>query len=559
MRKHLENLRLMTKMIIPIALMLVVALCIVAFAENGLNRLRAQTHEIIMGTAARQALALSAVAAINSAAANEKNAMLMTDQTGLDAFASAYVADIDHLKADIAGLKGLTSDAGDIAALEAIEQATAAYYATGEQLYQLMVDKNIAGAHALSTGGAQSAREWLIELVQEEVDQTTSKMEQAEAEADALYRRTVTLLIAFSLAGLGAAVLLVGWITTRVIIRPLTKITDAMGRLTLGDLQVVIEDGDRRDEIGVLARALKVFREHGVALRQHEAELRAARDAAIVADRAKSEFLANMSHELRTPLNAVIGFAELMRDEVFGKLGNDRYRGYAADIQSSAAHLLAIINDILDLAKIDAGSMELHESHVDLAALCAASLTIIGPRALKVGITVDADAVPKHAMIWADERLLKQAVINLLSNAVKFSPPGDTVRLAVLMNEGAMNEGDGSTGDGKGPIEISVADHGIGMRKEDIPRVVKPFVQIDGALQRRYDGTGLGLPLTKSIVETHGGELDIDSAPGAGTIVTIRLPASRRRGAAVADEPSDASPSDRSVASLADARKRRAN
>ena len=544
----------MTKMIIPIALMLVVALCIVAFAENGLNRLRAQTHEIIMGTAARQALALSAIAAINSAAANEKNAMLMTDQTGLDAFASAYATDIDHLKADIAGLKGLTSDPGDIAALEAIEQATAAYYATGEQLYQLMVDKNIAGAHALSTGGAQSAREWLIELVQEEVDQTTSKMEQAEAEADALYRRTVTLLIAFSLAGLGAAVLLVGWITTRVIIRPLTKITDAMGRLTLGDLQVVIEDGDRRDEIGVLARALKVFRAHGVALRHHEAELRAARDAAIVADRAKSEFLANMSHELRTPLNAVIGFAELMRDEVFGKLGNDRYRGYAADIQSSAAHLLAIINDILDLAKIDAGSMDLHESHVDLAALCAASLTIIGPRALKAGITLDAGAVPKHAMIWADERLLKQAVINLLSNAVKFSPPGDTVRLAVL-----MNEADGSAGDGEGPIEISVADHGIGMRKEDIPRVVKPFVQIDGALQRRYDGTGLGLPLTKSIVEIHGGELDIDSAPGAGTIVTIRLPASRRRGAAVTEEPSDPSPSDGTVASLAEARKRRAN
>ncbi len=540
----------MTKMIIPIALIVVVALCIVAFAEHGLDRLRAQTHEIIMGAAARQAHALSAVAAVNSAAANEKNAMLMTDQAGLDNFASAYVGDIDHLKAEIASLKALASEQKDIAALDNIEVATAAYYATGQLLYQLMVDKNVDGAHALSTGGAQSAREWLIELIQEEVDQTTAQMQQAEIAADDLYRRTVGLLIAFSLGGLGCAVVLVGWITTRFVIRPLTKITDAMGRLTLGDLQVVIEDVDRRDEIGVLARALKVFREHGIALRQHEAELRAARDAAIVADRAKSEFLANMSHELRTPLNAVIGFAELMRDEVFGKLGNDRYRGYAADIQSSAAHLLAIINDILDLAKIDAGSMDLHESHVDLGALCTASLTIIGPRALKAGIAVDADAVPKHAMIWADERLLKQAVINLLSNAVKFSPQGDVVRLAVVM-------GDGGGSDGEGPIEISIADHGIGMCKEDIPRVVKPFVQIDGALQRRYDGTGLGLPLTKSIVEIHGGELEIDSAPGVGTTVTIRLPPSRRRDGVAAERPRQPAPD--GAVSLAEARQRRVN
>jgi signal transduction histidine kinase len=546
MRKHLENLRLMTKMIIPIALMLVVALGIVAFAERGLDSLRAQTHEIIMVTAARQALALSAIAAINSAAANEKNAMLMTDQTGLDAFATAYVTDIDHLKADIAQLKQLTSEPGDIAALEHIEQAIAAYNATGEQLYQLMVDKKTNEAHALSKGGAQSAREWLIELIQEEVDQTTAKMEQAETAADALYRRTVGLLIAFSLGGLGCAVLLVGWITTRFIIRPLVKITDAMGRLTRGDLHVAIDDGERRDEIGVLAQALRVFREHGLALRQHEAELRAARDAAIVADRAKSEFLANMSHELRTPLNAVIGFAELMRDEVFGKLGNDRYRGYAADIQSSAAHLLAIINDILDLAKIDAGSMELHESEVDLAALCAAALTIIGPRAVKAGITVDASAVPVRAMIWADERLLKQAVINLLSNAVKFSPSGNAVQLAVTV-------------DGAGPIEIRVADQGIGMRLEDIPRVVKPFIQIDGALQRRFDGTGLGLPLTKSIVEIHGGELVIDSAPGAGTTVAIHLPATRRRDVVTDAAPPRLPPPDGAIASLDEERQRRAN
>src|SRR5205814_6086336 len=139
------------------------------------------------------------------------------------------------------------------------------------------------------------------------------------------------------------------------------------------DLNIEIAETDRRDEIGVLARALAIFREHSLALRQRELELRAARDEAILADRSKSEFLANMSHELRTPLNAVLGFAELMRDEIFGKLGDPRYRGYAADIHSSGAHLLGIINNILDLAKIDAGKMALHEQEIDLAALCAAT------------------------------------------------------------------------------------------------------------------------------------------------------------------------------------------
>jgi signal transduction histidine kinase len=551
MRKHLENLRLMTKMIIPIALMLVVALGIVVFAERALDRLRAQTHEIITVTAARQALALSAIAAVNSAAANEKNAMLMTDQLGLDAFASAYVTDIDHLTADIASLTALTSDPADIAELEHITSAIEAYYATGRQLYQLMIDKDFAAAHALSTGGAQSARERLIELIQEEVGETTAKMQQAEISADALYGRTVALLVVFSLGGLGCAVVMVGWITTRLIIWPLTEITDAMGRLSRGDLDITIEDGGRRDEIGTLAQALRVFREHGIAVRQHESELRAARDSAIVADRSKSEFLANMSHELRTPLNAVIGFADLMRAEIFGKLGDDRYRGYAADIQSAAGHLLAIINDILDLAKIDAGSMELHEAEIDLAAVCNAALTIIGPRALKAGIALDASAVPPRAVIWADERLIKQAVINLLSNAVKFSPSGGAVSLAVTLNGAA---------DGERPVEISIADHGIGMREEDIPRVLKPFVQIDGALQRRYDGTGLGLPLTNSIVEIHGGALAIDSAPGIGTTVTIRLPAARRRdtSARVAAEPLRLPPPEGLPTPRAEERKRRA-
>jgi signal transduction histidine kinase len=516
MRKRLENLRLITKMVFPIGVMLVVALGIVAFAEGSLDKLRAQTHEIIRVTAARQALALGASASLNGVAANEKNAMLMTDKAGLDVFASGYVTEIDHLKASIAELRALTVESPEIAALDDIERAVEAYFATGEQLYQLMVDREYEKAHALSTGEAQNARERLIALIRIEVERSAAQMQQAERDADALYQRTVELLVALSVGGLFCAILMVSWISTRLIIRPLTTITDSMGRLSRGDLNIEIENAERRDEIGILARALTVFREHSLALRQREAELRAARDAAIVADRSKSEFLANMSHELRTPLNAVIGFAELMRDETFGALGNDRYRGYAADIHGSGTHLLAIINDILDLAKIDAGSMTLREYAFDLASLCRAALRIVWPRAIAAEITIELSEAPARSLIWADERLLKQALLNLLSNAVKFSHPGGAVRVEVIDV-------------GEGPIEIRVSDRGIGMREVDIPAVLQPFVQIDGSLQRRYDGTGLGLPLTKSIVEIHGGELVIESTLGVGTAIAMRLPATRRR------------------------------
>jgi signal transduction histidine kinase len=250
-------------------------------------------------------------------------------------------------------------------------------------------------------------------------------------------------------------------------------------------------------------------------LRERERELRVARDEAVLADRSKSEFLANMSHELRTPLNAVIGFSELMRDETFGKLGDTRYRDYVMDIHASGVHLLGIINNILDLAKIDAGKMTLHEQDVDLATLCASAARIVQPRARDAGIEIALPEMSQDMWIVADGQLLKQALLNLLSNAVKFSGGGQAVRLAIA-------------GSGEGPIEISVVDSGIGMRSEDIVLALKPFVQIDGSLQRRHEGTGLGLPLTKAIVELHGGELAIDSASGVGTSVVIRLPAARR-------------------------------
>ena len=247
--------------------------------------------------------------------------------------------------------------------------------------------------------------------------------------------------------------------------------------------------------------------------------LRRARDEANLANRAKSQFLANMSHELRTPLNSVIGFSEVILSGVCDTLGEARWRGYIADIRNSGRHLLAIINDLLDLAQIDAGHMRIEEGEVDLDRLCIACLAMVRVRAEAAQITLDYTPTPDPVRVWADERLLKQALLNLLSNAVKFTPPAGIIRLEV--RSGADDT-----------IDIRLADSGIGMRQEDIAHAMEPFVQIDDTLHRRFEGTGLGLPLAQAMIELHGGTLLLESRLGEGTVATLRLPATRRFAAA---------------------------
>ncbi|HEY4344575.1 MAG TPA: PAS domain-containing sensor histidine kinase [Parvibaculum sp.] len=251
-----------------------------------------------------------------------------------------------------------------------------------------------------------------------------------------------------------------------------------------------------------------------VTARRREAEaLRLARDQATDASRSKSEFLANMSHELRTPLNAIIGFSEALERELFGPVGNPRYREYAEDIHDSGVHLLNLINDILDLSKIEAGHFKLHEDDTDLDAVVASACRIVRHRAQQAAISIET-ALPTPALsLIADDRALKQVLINLISNAVKFSNDRGTVRIeATVRAEG---------------LRIAVIDHGIGIAEEDIPKALAPFTQVDGTLSRAHEGTGLGLPLAKHLTELHGGELTIVSAPGEGTTVYVDLPASR--------------------------------
>jgi signal transduction histidine kinase len=236
-------------------------------------------------------------------------------------------------------------------------------------------------------------------------------------------------------------------------------------------------------------------------------------DEAAAANKAKSDFMAAMSHELRTPLNAVIGFSEMLSGEIYGPLGHDRYKEYVEDIRTSGVHLLALINDLLDLSRLDAGQLELEEEDVDLASVVAESLKIVRPRAQRANIRLfEAIEAPELA-VRGDRRRIRQVLINLLANAVKFTPDKGTVRVTILRR-------------GEEPA-IVVADTGIGMAKEDIPKAFERFHQIDSSRARKYEGAGLGLPLSNQLMKLHGGRIELESALNVGTSVTVLFPRER--------------------------------
>jgi len=243
--------------------------------------------------------------------------------------------------------------------------------------------------------------------------------------------------------------------------------------------------------------------------------------AAAASSQAKSQFLAAMSHELRTPLNAIIGYSELIRTEVYGPLGDARYVDYLGDIHSSGSHLLALINDILDLARLDANRVELDDEDFDLGELIDETMRAVGPQAAEAELVLEHRSAERPPHVRADRRRVKQVLLNLLSNAVKFTPEGGHVRVLVERAPDALS--------------VSVSDTGIGMGPDDIAVALERFGQVDGSLARRYEGTGLGLPLVKQLIELHGGSLRLTSAPGAGTTATITFPIERMRGTSPSD------------------------
>ncbi len=302
----------------------------------------------------------------------------------------------------------------------------------------------------------------------------------------------------FILVAVGAIVLalILGYVLSRSIIGPIQRMETRLAAIASGDFSGHV-DVSNRDELGALASNLNRMND----------ELGHLYEALETASRHKSEFLATMSHELRTPLNAIIGFSQVLKEQMYGQL-NAKQADYVADVLSSGQHLLNLINDILDLAKVEAGRMELQPGTFALPELLENAASMVRERAVRQGINVAVVTNPSVGLMEGDERKVKQILFNLLSNAVKFTPGGGQVTLAAS----AAN----------GQVEISVRDTGVGIRVEDQERIFEEFYQVGAS--RTQEGTGLGLALTRRLVELHHGRLSVESEPGVGSTFTVTLP-----------------------------------
>jgi signal transduction histidine kinase len=402
---------------------------------------------------------------------------------------SQFGYDFDHLQF-------VANDEADL--LRQVQGTYDAFHEVVTEAIGLTRDGNVAAARELQVSQAGPLADRLQRLTDQLVNKAEADMVTSVEASRAAYETSVLVVAGFGAASVALALAL-GYAISWSLIGPVRQMEARLDELAAGDFSHQV-DIPNRDELGALATDLnRMSQELGRAYGRLE-----------TANRHKSQFVASMSHELRTPLNAIIGFADVLQEQLFGPL-NVRQQRYVQHIAGSGRHLLALINDILDLSKVEAGRMELELAPVALGELLENGLTMLRERATRHGIELHLQLDPRIACVQADERKLKQIVFNLLSNAVKFTPDGGRVDIVLQAVAGDT-------------VQISVRDSGPGIAPEDQERIFEEFEQAGRGVLRAQEGTGLGLAVAKQLVELHGGRISVQSQPGAGSTFSFTLP-----------------------------------
>ena len=400
--------------------------------------------------------------------------------------------------------QALTTFVGDATVLETADPALFRQVFAIYLRFHDKVDAVIQGDHAGTGAGAGRLVRQELALAGALAPLMDGLASQTKAQADALVaqnRRSFTnsrnLFIGVAAASVIFALAL-GFVLSWSLIVPLQRTEARLAKIAAGDFSGHVEVANR-DEIGELAANVnRMNDELGRLYRELE-----------TASRHKSDFLANMSHELRTPLNAIIGFSEVLHEQMFGAL-NEQQLGYVDDVLLAGRHLLSLINDVLDLAKIEAGRMELDLAQVSVPDILRSGMSMHGERASRAGVGLGLTVQPEQITIEADERRVRQVVFNLLSNAMKFTPRDGRIEVSARLLDGI--------------VEVAVADTGAGIPREDLDRIFEEFEQAGSGAGGHVDGTGLGLPLSRKFIELHGGRLWVESRLGAGSTFLFTLP-----------------------------------
>ena len=471
---------------------LLIAIGVVSLAELGRLNQRAEDFvQLQRKVAAYRQIQHSTTSQLYSVA----TVMLAPDPAALD----ATLRQLNQFGYDLDRLQFVAKD--EVELLRRVRLEYEGFTGVVNEVIELLRAGKVAEGRSEQIERAGPLAERLERLTNELVNKAEADMLARIDESHDGYLASLRWLVGFALGSIVLALGL-GYAISWSLIGPLRQMGDRFNEIAAGDFtnQVVVPN---RDELGELAGNLnRMSDELGRLYRQIEA-----------ANKHKSEFLANMSHELRTPLNAIIGFSEVLVEKMFGEV-NDKQLEYLRDIHSAGHHLLTLINDVLDLSKIEAGRMELDLASFDLGELLEGATMLVRERAGRHAVTLALDVADGPGDWVADERKVKQVVINLLSNAVKFTPAGGSVTLRARRVEGG--EGDA--------VEIAVIDTGVGIAPDQQALVFEEFRQAAGDHLRKSEGTGLGLALAKRFVELHGGTIRVDSAPGQGSTFAFILP-----------------------------------